>query len=224
MTHAVASPPTEALSLRLPLDGRVRVVIEGVKPEVDGGRFAAKRVSGDIFAVEADIFCDSAEELGASLLLFGPDGSCTEHLFNRLDNDRWRVEVPLGPPGRYAYTIEGWIRRYASWLTVVERRPRGHKDLRAEFDHAAALLESAAERASGEDRTRLGKAAERFRGEIDDELYSLAREGAEIADRYESREHRSRYDREIPLVVDPALAGFSAWYEFFPRSTTSTLR
>ena len=39
-------------------DGRVRVVIEGVSPAVDGGRFAVKRVLGDDVIVEADCFTD----------------------------------------------------------------------------------------------------------------------------------------------------------------------
>ena len=39
-------------------DGRRRVVIEGISPEVDGGRFPAKRTVGDAVHVEADIFTD----------------------------------------------------------------------------------------------------------------------------------------------------------------------
>ena len=35
-----------------------RVVIDRVSPEVDGGRFAVKRVVGEALVVGADILCD----------------------------------------------------------------------------------------------------------------------------------------------------------------------
>jgi len=45
-----------------------RVVIEGVEPEVDCGRFAIKRIAGDKVVVEADVFTDGHDELAAVLL------------------------------------------------------------------------------------------------------------------------------------------------------------
>jgi len=42
-------------------DGRRRVIIEGITPAVDGGRFPAKRTVGDRVRVEADIFTDAME-------------------------------------------------------------------------------------------------------------------------------------------------------------------
>jgi starch synthase (maltosyl-transferring) len=38
--------------------GRGRVAIENIRPEIDGGRFPAKRVVGERVIVEADIFAD----------------------------------------------------------------------------------------------------------------------------------------------------------------------
>jgi starch synthase (maltosyl-transferring) len=40
-------------------------VIEGVRPEIDGGRYAIKRIIGDAVWVEADIFADHQEMLSA---------------------------------------------------------------------------------------------------------------------------------------------------------------
>ena len=42
----------------MPLPDRRRVVIEGIRPQVDGGRFPIKRVVGDEVLVEADVFAD----------------------------------------------------------------------------------------------------------------------------------------------------------------------
>jgi starch synthase (maltosyl-transferring) len=44
--------------MELPNQLRRRVVIDRVGPEVDGGRFAVKRVRGDEVVVEADILCE----------------------------------------------------------------------------------------------------------------------------------------------------------------------
>ncbi len=45
-----------------------RVVIEAVEPEVDGGKFPVKRCVGDRVRVQADIFADGHDQLGARLL------------------------------------------------------------------------------------------------------------------------------------------------------------
>ena len=49
------------------VDGRRRVVIEAVSPEVDGGRFPAKRAIGETVTVEADVFADGHDALAAIL-------------------------------------------------------------------------------------------------------------------------------------------------------------
>ena len=45
-----------------------RVIIEAVRPEVDGGRAPIKRVCGDWIEVEADIFSDGHEVVTAEIL------------------------------------------------------------------------------------------------------------------------------------------------------------
>ena len=44
-----------------------RVVIEAESPQVDGGRFAAKRVVGEAVTIEADVFGDGHDAIGALL-------------------------------------------------------------------------------------------------------------------------------------------------------------
>ena len=47
---------------------RRRVVIEGVAPVIDGGRFPIRRTVGEKVVVEADIFADGHDVLAAQLL------------------------------------------------------------------------------------------------------------------------------------------------------------
>jgi len=44
-----------------------RVVIDKIGPEVDGGRFAVKRIVGEDLVVEADIVVDGHDELDCRL-------------------------------------------------------------------------------------------------------------------------------------------------------------
>ena len=62
-TLVVPEPETPKLAV----DGRKRGIIEGVTPELDGGRFAIKRTVGDMVTVEADIFTDGHDALSCLL-------------------------------------------------------------------------------------------------------------------------------------------------------------
>ena len=54
--------------LTKPENGRTRVVVEAVTPQIDGGRFAVKRVVGDMVRVEAEVFGDGHDLVRARLL------------------------------------------------------------------------------------------------------------------------------------------------------------
>src|SRR5690242_12477109 len=71
-------------------EGRRRVIIEGVSPEVDGGRFAAKRTVGDTVRVEADVFTDGHDSV-AAVVLFRHENSASwdEVPMQAIVNDRW---------------------------------------------------------------------------------------------------------------------------------------
>ena len=96
---------SDLLNRQAEKDGRVRVIIEGVSPEVDGGRFPAKRTIGDKVRVEADIFTDGHDSIAARLL-FKPAGATGWHEvpMQALVNDRWTGEFTVSELGRYSYT------------------------------------------------------------------------------------------------------------------------
>src|SRR5438270_799747 len=107
-------------------DARRRVVVEGVQPEIDCGRFAIKRVVGDRVTVEADVFADGHDAL-TSVLAWrrdapAPPGTWTEtpmeklgkDRLEKLGNDRWQASFTVEEQGRYLYTVRGWIDRFGS--------------------------------------------------------------------------------------------------------------
>src|SRR5205807_797992 len=97
-------------------DGRRRVVIEGVSPEIDAGRFPAKRVSGDEVVVEADVFCDGHDVLAAEIRHRKADERAwTEAPMELMENDRWRGRFPVVELGRCRFTVRAWVDEFASW-------------------------------------------------------------------------------------------------------------
>src|SRR5829696_1151081 len=96
--------------------GRQRVMIEGVRPEIDGGRFPIKRTVGETVLVEADVFADGHDVLSV-LLQYRPEASpqWTELPMELLANDRWRAGFPLTAMGRYRYSVTGWIDHFLTW-------------------------------------------------------------------------------------------------------------
>jgi len=93
--------------------GRTRIVIEGVKPEIDSGRFPIKRIIGDRVVVEADIFADGHDVLSAALLYRKEsDSNWTEVPMESLVNDRWRGSFVVTEVVRYHYTFTAWVERF----------------------------------------------------------------------------------------------------------------
>src|SRR5215472_11381179 len=96
-----------------------RVIIENVTPQIDEGRFPAKRTVGEDVVVEADAFADG-HDLLAVVLLWRPcrrpaparrsrGGAWTETPMVALGNDRWRAAFTVGQYRDYEFTVEAWI-------------------------------------------------------------------------------------------------------------------
>ena len=205
-------------------DGRMRAVIERITPSVDNGRFAAKRIVGDAVVVEADCFTDGHDSL-ACVLLWRREGEAAWHEtpMAPLGNDRWSASFVAQSVGRYQYTVTAWVDHFLSWRHDFARRVDG-EDLRVAALVGAGLIEEAAQRADGEDRTRLSSWAARLRAVLDPQVLKtlgLDEEFAAVAKRYPDRRFATTYPVEHPLVVDRARARFSSWYEMFPRSAAA---
>ncbi len=93
-----------------------RVIIAGGKLEINDGRYATKRVVGDLLVVEADIFADSQDALSAVFRYRREGyGEWLEAPMHPLTNDRWRGEFTLSEIGRYRYTLRAWVDPFRSW-------------------------------------------------------------------------------------------------------------
>jgi len=205
--------------------GRKRITIENVWPEIDCGRYPIRRISGEIVQLQADIFADGHEELAAVILYrFASREHWQEAPMRHLDNDRWRGEFPVSEIGEYVYTIEGWLDPFASWKRDMAKRLEVKQDVSVELLIGAEILESMAARAEGAGRDVLTKAARGLRNwqkprSAPQNVFSAELE--RLSSRYRDPDLVYRYGKELAVQVERAKAGFSAWYELFPRSCTN---
>ncbi len=200
------------------------MVIEGVSPEVDGGRFPAKRTVGDQVNVEADIFTDGHDSLSAVLLYRREEANeWIERPMRALVNDRWSGEFPVSELGRYTFTIHAWVDHWETWRRDLQKRIDAASDTPVDYLIGADLIEEAAGRANTADAGWLKRQAEALRANGDDLIRRRADAVSaalnETMGRYPDRQFATALDRNLVIVVDPVRARFSSWYEIFPRST-----
>jgi starch synthase (maltosyl-transferring) len=204
------------------VDGRRRVVIENVRPQIDCGRFSIQRVVGETVVVEADVFADGHDQVACQLLYWRENDKEVLSLpMAPVGNDRWRGEFPVLQVGRYKYRVEGWIDRIATWRGDLIKRIDAGQDVCVELLIGAQIIEEVAVRATSEDAELFRRAVRRLR---DKEGYESKKDAAldlellRAVQRYPDRYLVTRYERDLGVVVDREKARFSTWYEVFPRS------
>src|SRR5579864_218274 len=80
--------------------GHARPVVEAVTPQVEGGRYPAKREVGDLVAIEADVFTDGHDHLACELRWrHADDRRWSGAPMQLLGNDRWRGQFPANRRG-----------------------------------------------------------------------------------------------------------------------------
>jgi starch synthase (maltosyl-transferring) len=204
-----------------------RIAIEHVYPEIDAGRFAVKRVVGEVLEVWGDIFADGHDKLQARVkykTLGQPQW--TDAPMSFFDNDRWVGRFPLTENTDYLYAIEAWRDLFGSWRADLVKKRDAGQDLRLELAEGRILIEKAAIRAQGRDHEFL-EALLAQASALDDRPEDLAalllgEELHETVLRCAERTNLSRYPLELRVIVDRQAAAFSAWYELFPRSQSAT--
>jgi len=204
-----------------------RVIIERVEPEVDCGRFPIKRTVGEEVRVLADIYADGHDLLRAMLLYQKAGQSAwTEIPMRLVNNDRWEGKFRVEALGRYLYTIVAWVDAFRTWSVDLQKRAVAGQDISVDVLIGAEMARAAAGRARGGEAKKLADAAAKLKeGAKKNQGAALAialdLELPVLVNGNRDRTADSRYEKDLPIVVDPVKARFSAWYEMFPRSVTT---
>jgi starch synthase (maltosyl-transferring) len=211
-----------------PEEGRNRVVVENLEPEINCGRYPVKRVVDEVVSVEADVFTDGHDGVRARLLWKHESDKDWQFVpMASLGNDRWRGEFSVTRMGRYFYTVTGDIDRYGTWRNDLRKRMDAGQDISVALETGGLILEHAAALANKHDATLLRKWAKGLKGQPQ----SASAKAAELAlqdeivatvNQYPDAAYETRFHRNLEVTVDRERAGFSAWYELFPRSWSAT--
>jgi len=169
-----------------------RVVIESVRPQVDGGRYPVKRVLGEEVEVHADVFADGHDAVSAELLFKHAEEKDWKRVPMEFRyNDHWVASFRVDKLGRYQYTVRGWTDPFLTWKRDLKKRQEAGQDLAIDLQIGSQILGS----------------------EIADFDAAMA---AELPPPSEDR--TASFPGTLEVVVEPVRARFSSWYELFPRS------
>ena len=200
-----------------------RLVIENLTPQLDGGRYPIKRLLGKVVDIGVNIFKDG-HDLIAAHILYRPVGASEFReapLAYHFDVDRWYGSFKADRLGRWEYTVEAWPDRYGTFRSDLGKRLNAGQDVRSELLEGAEILLKQARFLKGEAQKRIKEAAQRL---ADPKLSLEERLRVAFADDVVETVRAPRLPGDatrleaLPLVVDRSEAGFSAWYELFPRS------
>ena len=203
------------------MDGRHRVVIERVSPEIDCGRFAIKRVVGETVSVEADVFADGHDQVACEVLYWQDKEKLKSSPMTPLGNDRWRGEFSVETLGQYHYTVQGWIDRFQTWRNDLAKRIAAGQDVHIELLMGTGLIEEAAAQATCDDAGVLREWGRRLRDAQDKPegaAIALEEKPLRIMQRNPVCHLVTRYEKQLTVTVECEKARFSTWYEVFPRS------
>ncbi|MBR9921018.1 MAG: alpha-1,4-glucan--maltose-1-phosphate maltosyltransferase [Bacteroidetes bacterium] len=201
---------------------RNRVIIENVRPEIDGGRHFIKRIQNERIDVQANIFADGHDVVRASLH-FRESGKRTwqEVYMSSLGNDEWAASFRPENIGFYQYKIEAWIDHLQTWLNGFYKKQADGQHMAVELEIGAELLSKTAALYSKTKAKPLLDAEKQLRdkkGYKEAVKLVLSPEFAQMVLAFPMKQFQTEYEKELRVKVGRPKELYSSWYEFFPRS------
>jgi starch synthase (maltosyl-transferring) len=207
----------------------LRVVIENVTPEVDCGRFPITRTPEEHVTVRADILSDGHDMVDAAVQFRKSGEEEGWHLepMTLVTNDRWAARFRVGGVGIYFYTVRAWVDYFKTWSRDLGKKAAAGQDLGLHLLTGVQFVEAAGRRALPGDRGKFASLVARLRAIAGNDAaaavaFSQDEELLTLMATYRDRGADTVYEKELAIRVDRARAGFSAWYEMFPRSCTTS--
>ncbi len=202
------------------MQGKARVIIENVQPQVDGGLYPAKRTVGETVEVSASIFGDGHDHIRAAVLYKKQNAK----KWNTIElqptfNDDWRASFKVEEQGTYVFTVQAWIDHFDTWYDGFKKKAAAKVDVKVELMEGAIFLKTLAENGKANLLSLATKLENTDQHQAAVELV-LSEGFAQIVKDYPLKENETTYAHELQVLVETKKANFSAWYEFFPRSSS----
>ena len=124
-----------------------RIPILDVQPAVSCGRWPAKAVVGETFAVSATVFREGHDMVGADVVLRdakGRKGPWTPMRPGAPGTDRWAAQVTPTGEGRWTFAVEAWSDPVGTWRHDATIKIEAGVDVELMLEEGAQVLERAA--------------------------------------------------------------------------------
>ena len=220
-----------------PEEGRQRVIIEAIQPQVDCGRYPTRRFLGDRVDISAAIFSDGHDHVAARLLYkHENDRDWRSAPMTALVNDMRSSAFTVDRLGGWAFTIQAWVDHFETWTYDLHKRLDAQpdpadpakrdlppQDIPVAFEIGAQLVDQAAARAKGADAKDLKSLAANLRDLAEQKLLFTTTRLPLLTKNSPPVIPDLSYAsvaKDLNLWVDRERARFSSWYELFPRSTS----
>ena len=215
----------------------LRVVVEHIRPSVDGGRFPIKRTAGESVDVVADLFADG-HDIVSAVVRHGEDEIPMTPVSE--GTDEWTASFVVTEIGWDEFSVVAWVDRFLTWRRDVRQKFAAGQDVGVELLEGSMLVRDAAVRVAGSGFDVVGSDAETRNPLPGTPSWLLAQAdalndstaiqdrvaialGADLAVVMARHADRScaTMSEAYRIWVDRERARFGAWYEMFPRSCGS---
>ena len=204
-------------------NGRKRVVIINVAPQVENGAYPAKTTVGEPTVFSVDIFCDGHDEIAAVILLkHKTERVWKEFPIQLVNNDHWELILKLAKTGYYQFQVFAWIDHFATWRKGLIKKMDAGQDITLELQIGSELLKKAAVQAKAKEKAVLQKYADDLLQKKDNEvIIFLGDNKLDVVLRTVRNKEFVTGSAVYQIEAERKKAAFSTWYELFPRSAAA---
>ncbi len=200
-------------------NGKSRVIIEDIQPQIEGGLYPAKRTIGERVDVTATIFGDGHDHIRAKML-FKKSGTSQWKEVEMLPlwNDEWEASFYVEEKGNYVFTVKAWVDHFETWFDGFKKKAEAKVDVQVELLEGSIILNKlSVSNLSLKSHARKLDDKARYAEAI---KFVLSEEFAKVVHDNPLIENETNAANEYQVLVESKKALFSTWYEFFPRSSS----
>src|SRR5690606_5968496 len=206
------------------LNGRQRVIISNVSPQLEGGKYPAKATLNERVFFSANIFADGHDDVGASVFVKHEKDRIWKELPLKLTvNDLWKQVFMPQRTGSYFFKVQAWPDHFTTWQKGLQKKFDAGQDIRVELQIGEELLADAASRAIPKEAALLRNwigSLQSADNQEDAVRLAMTKDLSDLMRRYRDKDLITSHDKVFRIEVEEKKALFSSWYELFPRSAS----
>lgn len=202
---------------------QTRLVIQNVKPQLDGGQYYIKRIVNQWVKVSAEVLADGHDILAAVInYKHEKDKKWTSIRANFHSEEYVEASFQVTQQGIYQYHVEAWVDYALNWQHGTIRKINDNQHVTSELLEGAEYCKAILKQADKANKEFLQNTIKTLQNpDTYEQAVELtkSRELYDIFYKYPTKTLANQSD-DLQVYVDRPKALFSTWYEFFPRSAS----